>query len=561
MTSKFIQSGNKMHEKNEGENGALQFKSTSNDGLDLFFQLVRGYDRVELNRQLEHCLTSDSPNDIADLFVLAFQTRNCRGGKGERVLFYEMIKTLYDNYPQTVINLMDLVPHYGYYKDYVVILQEINESPLYQNLNDKIIKIMVSQIENDIVELELSEKENRVAKLSMVAKYAPRANKLCRNIAKAIYRKMYPKDIKAEEKYRKVLAKLNKALSTTEVFMCAKNYSGIEFKKVPSICLMKWRNAFLNERKGECPDALKETGNRFPDDVDRVASRKNLEGAVKEKCINGKQLMPHEIVKKFMTESITGIEEELLALQWEKVKENVLQNKNGGVGLNLGNVVPLVDVSGSMNGLPMEVAISLGILVSEITNPAFSDTFITFSTEPEWVSLKGLTLQEKIKKTRHSDWGGTTNLKKAVEMILDIVVSKELTEDEIPDLMVFSDMQFDQADNNARKKTSYETIDRLFAEAGMKISGKPYRTPRIIFWNLRATTGSPVSASTENVQLISGFSPSLLKSVMNGDDVTPEGLYRLVLDDKLYDPVREILNDSQENKLLYYQKNNIEKNI
>ena len=115
-------------------------------------------------------------------------------------------------------------------------------------------------------------------------------------------------------------------------------------------------------------------------------------------------------------------------------------------------------------------------------------------------------------------------------------------------------MQFDQADSEMAKKTSYETIQRLFAEAGIKISGKPYRTPRIIFWNLRATTGSPVSASTENVQLISGFSPSLLKSVMNGDDVTPEGLYRLVLDDKLYDPVREILNDSQENKLLYYKK-------
>ena len=561
MTSKFIQSGNNIYEKIEGENGALQFKSTSNDGLDLFFQLVRGYDRMELNQQLEHCLTSDFPNDIADLFVLAFQTRNCRGGKGERVLFYEMIKTLYGHYPETVMNLMDLVSHYGYYKDYVVILQEINESPLYQNLNDKIINIMVSQIEKDNVELELSKNENRVAKLSMVAKYAPRANKQCRNIAKAFYRKMYPKDVKAEEKYRKVLAKLNKALSTTEVLMCAKNYSSIEFKKVPSVCLMKWRNAFLNERKGVCPDALKETGNRFPDDVDRVASRKNLECAVKDKCVNGKQLMPHEIVKKFMMESITGIEEELLALQWEKVKENVLQNKNGGVGLNLGNVVPLVDVSGSMNGLPMEVAISLGILVSEITNPAFSDTFITFSTEPEWVSLKGLTLQEKIKKTRMSGFGLSTNLMKAVEMILDIVVSKGLNENEIPDLMVFSDMQFDEADNNAMNKTSYETIQRLFAEAGMKISGKPYRIPRIIFWNLRATTGSPVSSSTENVQLISGFSPSLLKSVMNGDDTSPEALYRLVLEDNLYDPVREILNDSQENKLLYYQKNNIKKNI
>ena len=106
MTSKLIQSGNNIHEKIEGENGSLQFKSSSNDGLDLFFKLVRGYDRIEL----EHCLTSDSPNDIAGLFNLAFQTRNCRGGKGERVLFHEMIITLYEHYPKTVMNVMSLVP-------------------------------------------------------------------------------------------------------------------------------------------------------------------------------------------------------------------------------------------------------------------------------------------------------------------------------------------------------------------------------------------------------------------------------------------------------------------
>ena len=149
---------------------------------------------------------------------------------------------------------------------------------------------MVSQIEKDNVELELSEKENRVPKLSMVAKYALRANKQYRNIAKAIYRKMYPKDVKAEEKYRKTLVKLNKALSTTEVFMCAKNYSGMELKKVPSVCLMKWRNAFLNERKGECPDALKETGNRFPNDVDRVASRKKSERCSERKMCEWKTI-------------------------------------------------------------------------------------------------------------------------------------------------------------------------------------------------------------------------------------------------------------------------------
>ena len=42
-------------------------------------------------------------------------------------------------------------------------------------LNDKIINIIISQIEKDNV--ELSEKEFRMPKLSLVAKYAPRGNK------------------------------------------------------------------------------------------------------------------------------------------------------------------------------------------------------------------------------------------------------------------------------------------------------------------------------------------------------------------------------------------------
>ena len=36
MTSIFLQSRNNIHEKIEGENGALQIKLSSNDGLDLF---------------------------------------------------------------------------------------------------------------------------------------------------------------------------------------------------------------------------------------------------------------------------------------------------------------------------------------------------------------------------------------------------------------------------------------------------------------------------------------------------------------------------------------------
>mmetsp|Transcript_13396 Transcript_13396/g.20321 ORF Transcript_13396/g.20321 Transcript_13396/m.20321 type:complete len:99 (+) Transcript_13396:122-418(+) len=54
---------------------------------------------------------------------MTFQTRNCRGGKGERGLFYRMIMELGALYPQTTASLMALVPHYGTYKDWFQIIE------------------------------------------------------------------------------------------------------------------------------------------------------------------------------------------------------------------------------------------------------------------------------------------------------------------------------------------------------------------------------------------------------------------------------------------------------
>ena len=41
--------------------------------------------------------------------------------------------------------------------------------------------------------------------------------------------------------------------------------------------------------------------------------------------------------------------------------------EQNGQRYDLGKLVPLVDVSGSMGGTPMEAAIALGILVSELS--------------------------------------------------------------------------------------------------------------------------------------------------------------------------------------------------
>ena len=54
----------------------------------------------------------------------------------------------------------------------------------------------------------------------------------------------------------------------------------------------------------------------------------------------------------------------------------------------------------------------------------------------------------------------------------------------------------------------------------MAVRGEPYAAPRVIFWNPRGSgIGCPASADTPNTQLLSGFSPALLKLVLSGADV------------------------------------------
>merc|ERR1719355_441019 len=78
--------------------------------------------------------------------------------------------------------------------------------------------------------------------------------------------------------------------------------------------------------------------------------------------------------------------------------------------VDLGKLVPLIDVSGSMTGTPMEVAIGMGILVSEMTSAAFRNRCLTFESRPAWVDLSNCnTIYEKVNKVQSTGWGGSTD--------------------------------------------------------------------------------------------------------------------------------------------------------
>ena len=604
-----------------GENGAPAHKTSANALVDLFFKAVRGLDDAALESLFAaaraEAVAKGDPTAVADLFVLAFATRNCRGGKGEKDLFYKMLLMLSDAFgAETVEPLLSVVPEYGYWKD---ILQLVALKPT-ERIATRCIELYADAIKADEAELAKATAEKRTPKLSLAGKYAPREGGafdkkagLATKLALKLHGTSANKPA-AQRRYRKLVASLNAALNTPEVLMASNRWAELKFASIASRCLTVHRKAFLNEAlKGKMTPALDATGNRYPDDADRVAARANLRKAMVEKGVKGKQLGPHELTAKLMggrRANVSTAEADLMQAQWVAMRQGVIDalakaaaereaavlaaaapaaaaEPAGALAsltalkaalpktVDLGKLVALVDVSGSMGGQPMEVAIGLGILVSELAAPTFKDRVLTFETRPSWVSLVGCTsIADKVATVQSAGWGGSTDFAAACERILDVAQSAKLSPDEIPDLIVFSDMQFDQASGAdcgygygyGRSRpdpwsTHYERLEKRFGEVGRAVCGQPYSPPRIIFWNLRGNTvGYPVQADAPNTQMLSGFSPALLKLVLTGAEIdtveeeevvqpdgtvkvkrsgpTPEQTLRAALDDSAYDAVR-----------------------
>jgi hypothetical protein len=118
-----------------------------------------------------------------------------------------------------------------------------------------------------------------------------------------------------------------------------------------------------------------------------------------------------------------------------------------------------------------------------------------------------------VQKVKKCDWGLNTSFSKALMLILDAIVENKMAENDVEDMVlaIFSDMQIDQAKNKTDDNdTMMSYIQKQYHDAGIKVCGKPYKPPHILFWNLRSTSGFPTLSLQSNTSMMSGFSPSLL---------------------------------------------------
>ena len=82
-------------------------------------------------------------------------------------------------------------------------------------------------------------------------------------------------------------------------------------------------------------------------------------------------------------------------------------------------------------------------------------------------------------------------------------------------ILVLSDMQFDESQSDyGQSMPHFDHMRELYKEAG-------YDFPKIVFWNLEAHWDTPAKCSDDSVAMVSGFSPSIMKAVLDAEEFNP----------------------------------------
>ena len=105
-----------------------------------------------------------------------------------------------------------------------------------------------------------------------------------------------------------------------------------------------------------------------------------------------------------------------------------------------------------------------------------------------------------------------TDFEKAYTTILDLATKHDVDPKSMPTMLLcLSDMQFDDSGN---RNLHLDNIKDEYKSAG-------YELPKLVFWDLEAHPGQPAECSDENVAMISGFSPAIMKAVLNAEEFNP----------------------------------------
>ncbi|KAJ0096217.1 hypothetical protein Patl1_17009 [Pistacia atlantica] len=498
------------------ENGSPTFLSSGNPCLDFFFHVVPNTPPHALTQRLQ---AAWAQNPLTTLKLIC-NLRGVRGtGKSDKEGFYTAALWLHSLHPKTLACNVASFAEFGYFKDLPEIIYRLLEGLDVR----KIQKAEWMQRKRSRRRIKNAEERNKIkkekaSKLRKEKRFVMAKKVVERYSHDPDFRFLYDRvsdhfaeclknDMKFYEagKFRKVslaakwcpsnrlrkqvLVPLRKVLELPEVYIGANRWDSIPYNRVASVAMKFYKEKFLKHDK-----------ERFSKYLEEVKSGKAK--------IAAGALLPHEIIASL--DDLDG--GQVAELQWKRMVDDLL--KKG----KLRNCLAVSDVSGSMTGIPMEVSVALGVLVSELSEEPWKGKMITFSENPELQMVEGDDLKSKTEFVRNMNWGANTDFQKVFDLILKVAVNGNLKPEQmIKRLFVFSDMEFDQAGINPWE-TDYQVIVRKYTEKGYGSV-----VPDIVFWNLRDSRATPVPGTQKGVALVSGFSKNLLTLFFDNDGaIDPE---------------------------------------
>ena len=450
------------------ENDAVTKITTGSDCLDLFATIgaLRSETDDEIVTRYNRAWAENPTLAVRTLFF----ARDIRGGLGERKVFRTILRHMANDMPSCANKNLWAVSEFGRWDDLLVLL----DSPLRQD----VITYIKAQLDADIKSIECD------GAVSLLGKWLPSVN--AHNADTVRYGKMIAKALSmTEAEYRRTLSKLRARIAIIENNLREKDYT-FDYEKQPSKAMMKYRKAFLRN-----------DGERYKDFLGRV-----VKGEAK---LHTGTVYPYDVIRSIVSGSINENERKSVDVTWKALEDFT----------RCENALAVIDGSGSMYGFgnpkPAEVALSLGVYFAERSKGAFANHFITFSSKPRLVEIKGADIFEKVKYCMSFNEVANTNIKAVFDLILSTAVKHKLPQSDLPaTLYIISDMEFDSCVENA-DITNFEYAKAAFGAQG-------YTLPTVVFWNVQSRNEQqPVTLNEQGVVLVSGASPRVFSMIQSGN--------------------------------------------
>lgn len=473
-------------------NGADALKTTESSLLDMFGRA--GAMRSSSAEEKRIVISRAIKEDAEAALKLLFYVRDVRGGYGERDTFRIMLK-----------RAADVLPAESIEKNLWAIMEFGRADDLYALIGTKCEDAMWAWMKNQF-ELDYANMQEDKS-ISLLAKWiaTPDSSVAKTKALGKLTAKKLGYSFKEMNQFKKKLRAMRRYLDLPEAKMCAGKWSEIEYSKCSSKFLFRYKR-ILNKHDERRWQAYLQS-------VEKGEVNMNMD-----------TVTPAEIICDMRRHYTADLE-----TMWKQLPEVCKTN-----------AMVICDTSGSMLSsyrtkgkvMPIDVAFGLALYFAQRNTGDLKDLMMNFSDRPEFIRLNAATLEDNYKIASRAPVNySSTDLEAAFSLLLKTLKKGNVTQEEMPNaILIISDMQINCVEGVDRDNNMlfYDLMKQRYADAG-------YEMPQVVFWNVNAENATfHASKSSRGVSMVSGYSPNVMKQVMENIGTTPYELMMNVLASERY---------------------------